>query len=359
MKRIGVVAMLVLALSLLAGCGGNKASEPMETTTGTASEKKIAFVTGTGGLGDKSFNDLGYQGVLKLKEEGIQVDVAEPKAISEMEGLIRNFADTEEYALIVTMGGDSVDSVKAVSEDYSNQPFLIMDGFAGSDNIKSVLLSQVDTSFLVGAYAALMEQGGHLPKSPKANKIGIVGGMDIPIIRSVVAGYTAGAKFIDPKIEVLTAFVGAWNDPGKGTELAQSLYEQGAGVIFHAAGGSGMGVLEAAKKLDRYAIGYDGNQNSIAPDNIPASGARGTADMVYTTAKEALEGKYKGGDFAVAMKDNPATSQLLMEETNVKTPQDVLDKLEKIKTFLIEAKVAIPSDPAEVDAYIQQVGTFQ
>lgn len=359
-RRLALFLSLVLVLSMvLSGCGKADTPDKGASDDGDKKEQKIAFVTGTGGLGDKSFNDLGYQGVEKLKAEGIKVDVAEPTAIADLEGIIRNFADTEEYSLIITMGGDSVDSVNAVSVDYPDQPILIIDGFAGNENVKSVLLSQTDTAFLVGAYAGLMEKGGHLPNSQGKNTIGIVGGMDIPIIRSLVSGYTAGAKYVNPDIKVLATYVGAWNDPGKGSELAQSLYSQGADIIFQAAGGSSMGALEAAEKVGLYALGYDGNQNSLYPDNILASGIRGLGDMVYTTAKDALKGEYKGGDFSIAMKDNPMTSQLTVEESNLETPADVLEKLEKIKEFLIEAKVQIPSEPGEVDAYIDEVGTFE
>jgi basic membrane protein A and related proteins len=356
-RRLTLFLSLVLVFSLvLMGCSTDDAKED---NTGDSDEQKIAFITGTGGLGDKSFNDLGHEGVEKLKEEGIQVDVAEPTAIADLEGIIRNFADTEEYALIITMGGDSVDSVNAVSADYPDQPMLIIDGFAGNENVKSVILSQVDTSFLVGAYAGLMEKGGHLPKSQGDNTIGIVGGMDIPIIRSLVAGYKAGARYVNPDIEVLVTYVGAWNDPGKGSELAQSLYSQGADIIFQAAGGSGLGALEAAEKVDLYALGYDGNQNGFYPDNMLASGIRGLGDMVYSTAKDTLAGNYEGGDYDIAMKDNPMTSQLTMEESNLETPDEVLQQLEKIKEFLIEAKVKIPAEPDEIDAYIEQVGSFE
>ena len=368
-KLTVLLSSILVTGSLLSACSPATPSttaaagtQPGGTTsagTTAATSGKIAFVTGVGGLGDKSFNDLGHEGVLKLKAEGITVDVAEPKAIAEMEGTIRNFAMTENYALIAVMGGDSVDAVNAVSTDFPDQKMLIIDGFAGNDKVKSVILSQTDTSFLVGAYAGLMMNEGKLPNSQGKNTIGIVGGMDIPIIRSLMAGYEAGARFVNPDIKVLKTFVGAWNDPGKGSELATSLYNQGADILFQAAGGSGLGQLEAGNKLKLYGLGYDGNQNTLYPDSILASGIRGIADMVYSTAKDALAGKYVSGDLTITMKDDPKTSQLTMEGSNVPTPESVLQKLEKIKEFLVEAKVAIPVEPDQVDAYIQQVGSFK
>lgn len=361
-KRLALLLSFLLVFSLvLTACSDGDSEDEVVNQGDESSEDagKIAFVTGTGGLGDKSFNDLGYEGIVRLQEEGIHVDVAEPTSISDLEGIIRNFADMEEYALIIAMGGDSVDSVNAVSEDYPDQPMLVIDGFAGNENVKSVILSQTDTAFLVGAYAGLMEKGDYLPNGLDQNTIGIVGGMDIPIIRSLVAGYEAGARYVNPDITVLATYVGAWDDPGKGSELAQSLYSQGADIIFQAAGASGVGSLEAAEKVGLYALGYDGNQNSMYPDNILVSGIRGIADTVYDTAKDALDGIYEGGDFSIGMKDNPLTSQITMEESNLETPDEVIDQLEKIKEFLIAAEVEIPSEPSDVDAYIEQVGSFE
>ncbi len=349
MKRLLV---LVLALVMVFGAfGGALATSAVGT--------KIAYVTGTGGLGDKSFNDLGHKGIQALIASGVPCDVAEPTSIAEMEGILRNFADTGEYALIVGMGGDMVDSISKVAADYPEQGFMLIDGLCGVENIKSVVISQEDCAFLVGAYVGLMEKEGGLPNSQGKNTIGIVGGMDIPIIRGIMAAYECGAKYVNPDVTVLKSFVGAWNDPGTGSELTKDMYNKGASIVFQAAGGSGMGVLEAAKNSSLYAIGYDGNQNTIAPDNILASGVRGIDAIVMETAQAALKGEFNGGDTQIAMKENASAAQLTMDDSNVTTPESVLQKLEQIKAFLVEAKVVIPSEPEEVEAYLAQVGSFE
>ena len=136
MKKITVVLLSTMLLITLVGC-----SQPKEK-----SEKgKIAFVTGTGGLGDGAFNDLGYEGVKKLMDEGVQVDVAEPSSVSDIEGIIANFANAGDYDLIVSMGGDSVDFVNSVSLDYPDQPILVMDGLAGEDNgnVRAVFIESI------------------------------------------------------------------------------------------------------------------------------------------------------------------------------------------------------------------------
>ena len=325
-----------------------------------ASGKKIAFITGTGGLGDKSFNDLGYQGIKVLMDEGIPCDIAEPKAISEMEGLLRNFSDQGDYALIIGMGGDMVDALTRAAADYPEQNYMVLDGLAGNDkaNIRSVMISQTDCAFLVGAYAALMENEGNLTHGESKNIVGVVGGMDVPIIRTILTAYECGARYINPETQALSSYVGDWNDPGKGAELTQDMYEKGARIVFQAAGASGLGVIESAKKHDLYAIGYDGNQNSLAPDSIIGSGARGLDAAIVETAKSALADSFQGGDFTIGMKDDPDAAQILLDENNITVPDEVKAKLEKVKEFLIAGAVEIPAEPDGVDAYLQQVGSF-
>jgi basic membrane protein A len=351
---LSLCVVLLLAIGLvLTGC--SRSSQKPASTGG-----KIAYVTGTGNLGDKSFNDLGYQGIKRLMEAGIACDVAEPKAIAEMEGILRNFSESGSYALIVGMGGDMVDAMTKVAADYPDQKYMVLDGLAGNKaNIRALTISQQDTAFLLGACAGLMEKEGTLKNSQGKNVIGVVGGMDIPLVREVQTAYECGARYVNPDVTVLKAFVGGWADPGTGSELTQGMYERGASIVFQAAGGSGMGVLEAAKKQNLYAIGYDGNQNSIAPDNIIGSGVRGLDAEIESTALEAREGTFQGGDVTIAMKDSPSAAQIAFSETNVPIPDTVLSKLEKIKKFLIEAKVEIPSEPEDVDAYLSRVGVFE
>ena len=375
-----VLAGLLAGTMFLTACG-NKAEQPASESApaeqaqatdeakspdaapeadNTGSGQKIAFITGTGGLGDKSFNDLGYQGIKVLMDEGVQCDVAEPKAISEMEGLLRNFSDQDDYALIIGMGGDMVDALTRVAADYPEQNYMVLDGLAGDDktNIKSVMISQTDCAFLIGAYAALMENEGNLAKGENKNIVGVVGGMDIPIIRMILTAYECGARYMKPDMQVLSSYAGDWNDPGKGAELTQDMYEKGARIVLQAAGASGLGVIEAAKKQDLYAIGYDGNQNTLAPENLIGSGARGLDASIVETAKAALAGTFEGGNFTIGMKDDPNAAQVLLEESNVPIPDEVKAKMERVKEFLIAGEVEIPSDPSGIDAYLQQVGSF-
>lgn len=350
MRKFITPVLLGMSALVLGACG--------EADTNETEAGKVAYVTGIGGLGDGSFNDLGYAGVQRLMDEGIQVDVSEPTSLADIEGIIGNFANSGEYELIVSMGGDSVDFVNSVSEDYPDQPMLVIDGLAGNDNVKSVLLSQSDATFVLGAYAALMQKEGLLENAQGKETIGVVGGMDIPIIRSAIAGYMAGAKYINPEIDVLVTYVGGWNDPGTGAELARTMINQGADVIYSAAGASGLGALEATAEEGLYGIGYDGNQNGLYPDSIIVSGYRGTANVIYTTAKDAINGEFVGGDFESGIQDDIEAVQITVEESNIATSQEILDIIETIKEKLHASSEKVPDEIEKVDAFLGEFGYY-
>lgn len=357
-KYLSGSLLTVLLTFILIACGD---SEIEGADTANAGEGKIAFVTGTGGLGDGAFNDLGYAGMEMLMEEGIAVDTAEPTALADIEGIIEHFAYSEEYSLIISMGGDSVDSVLSVAEQYPDQPMLVVDGLTGNEheNVTGLLLSQSDASFIVGAYAALMQKEGLLENSQGKDTIGVVGGMDIPIIRSAITGYEAGAKYINPDIEVLVSFVGDWNNPGAGSELAKTMISQGADVIFSAAGASGLGALEAAAEEGYYGLGYDGNQNDLYPDSIIASGYRDTANIIYNLSKDALSNKFEGGDLQMGLQDEQEAVQLTTEGSNIETPQEILDRIEELKAELHNSSVKIPDEQDKIDEFLEEFGHYE
>ncbi len=352
MRNVLTAIILSIGLLTLTACGQDEAEEQV------SGNGKVAFVTGAGGLGDGAFNDLGYAGAKQLMEDGVEVDVAEPSSIADIEGIIGNFAQSGDYDLIVAMGGDSVDFVNSVSEDYPEQPILILDGLAGNDNVRSVLLSQSDATFVVGAYAALMQEKADLENFQGKDTIGVVGGMDIPIIRSAIAGYIAGAKYINPEIDVLVTYVGSWSDPGTGAELARTMMNQGADIIYSAAGASGLGALEATAEEGYYGLGYDGNQNDLYPDSIMASAYRGISNVIYTVGKDAIDGEFEGGDFKLGIQDDAEAVQLTVEESNIETPQEVLDIIEEIKEKLHNSSEKVPDEIEKVDEFLNAFGSF-
>jgi basic membrane protein A len=258
--------------------------------TSLTSPKKIGLILATGGLGDKSFNDLAYEGVTRAEDElGIVFDFVQPTAIAEYESLQRNFAASGEYELIVCVGFDQVDAINIVAGEYPNQQFVLIDEVSSQPNVASLTTKANEGSFLVGVIAAGVTDTGI---------IGFVGGDEIPLIQDFYVGYAAGALWLSDEVNfdvtVLDpGFVGGWGDPSGGREVAQSLIDLGADVIFAAAGGSGLGALGACDDAGIWAIGVDASQGYLN-DAVIASATKRVDNSIYEQIVKTLLGTFEG-----------------------------------------------------------------
>ena len=178
-------------------------------TRPTAPEAKVGLIIATGGLGDKSFNDISYAGVKRAKEElGIDFDYVEPAAIAEYEGYQRDFAKTGDYELIICIGFDQLAALNITAREYPNQNFVLVDEIVNETNVASLLFKTNESSFLIGVAAGMLTE---------TDKVGFVGGMDITLIRDFYTGYKAGAEWANPNVTVRDlVFVGDWADPTTG-----------------------------------------------------------------------------------------------------------------------------------------------
>ena len=190
--------------------------------------------------------------------------------------------------------------LETISAEFPDKKFVIIDSVVDKPNVESVVFKEQEGSFLVGMLAAL---------SSKTGKVGFVGGMDIPLIRKFQCGYEQGAKYANPKVEVTANMTGttpaAWNDPTRGGELAKAQFAKGVDVIFAAAGGTGVGVYQAAKDGGKFAIGVDSNQNHLHPGTMLTSMVKRVDVAVYNLAKKTTPGvsvlglKEGGVDYAL------------------------------------------------------------
>ena len=236
MNRI-MPLLIILAFVLSSGC----------TTRDIAADSagnriKVGIVFDIGGKDDRSFNAAANVGVQRAKKDfPIVLRDVEPGDPTSIEPALRAFAQYG-YNLITGVGFAQGPILKQVATDYPQLHFVLIDSVADLPNVASLLFKEHEGSFLVGMIAAYKNKTG---------TIGFIGGMDIPPIHKFATGYEEGARYVNPKIRVLKNYVGitdaAWNNPGKGRELANSQYEQGADVIFQAAGNSGLGVFGAAE----------------------------------------------------------------------------------------------------------------
>lgn len=319
-----------------------------------AKKLRIGMVYDVGGRGDLSFNDMAYAGLSRAQKEfGDRVSTKdlEPAAGGEnREELLRLLAG-EKYDLIFGIGFLFTDSITRVAKAFPGVKFGIVDGFIDKEpNVVSLLFNEHEGSFLVGAAAALKSKTG---------KVGFVGGMKIPLIEKFEAGYIAGAKYINPKIVVFSDYAGttgeAFRDPVKGKELATAQYDRGADIIYHASGGTGIGVFEAASAKKRWAIGVDADQSlTVKPDQrawILTSMVKRVDVAVYSTIKALVAGKYKAGVQAFGLKEGGVG--YAVNDHNRAQIQDIIPRLEALKKDIIAGKIKVPTDRKSLDAFVK------
>ncbi|MDI3547145.1 MAG: basic rane protein [Halanaerobiales bacterium] len=308
-------------------------------------EGRIAIVFATGGLGDKSFNDSAYEG-MKMAEEkyGIEFDQAEPSAIAEYETYLTQFAATRRYDLIISIGFDQADALNKVASRFKDQKFAIVDMVVDQPNVASYVYEEKERGFLMGVASALMTTRTDDPRINAEKKIGVIGGMKIPLIDANIAGFIAGAKYVDPGIEVLHSYVGNWADPAKGKELALSMIEQGVDIVWGAAGRSGLGVIKAAEEENCYAIGADSDQGYLAPDNILTNGMKFVNNTVLIAIEQVLNDNFKPGIHVLGVKEGAlGYSKNLL-------PDGVIKNLEEVKTKIINKEIEIPATIEEANS---------
>lgn len=338
MKRRFSRFILVFVLSILFG----------SFTAWAEGASRIGLILATGGLGDKSFNDISYAGALRAKEElGVELDYVEPKAIAEYEGYQRDFASSGDYEIIVCVGFDQADALNKIAQEFPNQKFAIVDMVVNQPNVASLLFKANEGGFLLGIEAAYMT---------KTKKIGIVGGMDIPLIRDFFIGFEEGVKWADTGAVVLpTVYVGGWADPTKGKELALSLIDSGCDVIWAAAGKSGLGALEAAKERKVYAMGVDACQCYLG-EHIFASMTKRVDVAVYETIKAAFAGTFQGGVVEKGVAEGWIGNCRFPEEQpfweerfgfthGVEIPEEAMVKVAEAKEKIARGEIKVPRPP--------------
>ena len=337
-KIIAIMLVLIMALSL-AACGGG------EEGSGATSDVKAACVLGVGGLGDQGYNDLIYAGMERAKEElGIDFDYAEPKQVTDFEQILRDMSDSAEYEVIICVGFDQMDALMKVSPDYPDQNYAYIDGLIEADNIVNYTCREQEGSFLVGALAALMKEDAAAYNLADNDTIGFVGAMENDTILRFAAGYDAGAKYINPDINVDIQYVAGDNPFGDTTtakEIALSQFNKGADVIYHAAGGSGLGVFTAAQEANFLAIGCNSNQNIIDPDHIVASMLKRVDTASFEIVKAAAEGTLQLGEEIILGLEQGGVGYTL-EGSNIAVSDEIVAKLTELEEKVISGEIEVP-----------------
>ena len=303
--------------------------------------KRVGIVYDIGGKDDKSFNSAAYRGVTQAaKDFPIVLRDVEPGDPTSIEPSMRAFAERG-YDLIIGVGFAQAPIMDSVARDYPNLKFAIIDGVIDLPNVASLIFREHEGCFLVGMIAA---------RVTKTGKIGFVGGMDIPLIHKFETGYEEGAKYANPRIQVFQNYVGitdaAWNNPGKGKELAKAQFERGADIVLQAAGNSGLGVFDAAEETGNLAIGVDSDQNWIKPGFILTSMVKRVDVAVYDTVKDLVQSNFSGGLHVYGL-ENDGVAYAMDEYNQALIPKSVIDEVERARRDIIAGRIKVTDAMAQ------------
>ena len=289
-----------------------------------------AVVYDLGGKFDKSFNEAAFRGAERYKAETgkpyLDFEIANA---TQREQAMRRMAERGANP-IVAVGFSQGSSVEKSAKAFPKLQFAIIDAVVDLPNVQSIVFKEHEGSFLVGMMAAL---------ASKTGKVGFVGGMDIPLIRRFQCGYEQGAKHANPKVEVSAAMTGttpaAWNDPARGGELAKAQFARGVDVVFAAAGGTGVGVYQAAKDAGRLAIGVDSNQNPLHPGTMLTSMVK-RVDVAVLNAFKGV----KPGLQSLGLKEGGV--EVALDEHNAKlvTPE-MKARVEAARADIVAGKIKV------------------
>ena len=299
-----------------------------------AADIKPAIIYDLGGKFDKSFNEAAYGGAEKFKAEtGIEYRDFEIQNDAQREQALRKFAE-EGNNPIVMAGFSWAAALEKIAVEFPDTKFAIIDMVVDKPNVRSVVFKEQEGSYVVGVLAALASQ---------SKKVGFVGGMDIPLIRKFGCGYVGGAKAAGAT-DVIQNMTGdtpaAWNDPTKGGEIAKAQMDQGADVIYAAAGGTGVGVLQAAADAGKLGIGVDSNQNGLQPGKVLTSMVKRVDVAVYNAFKDAQDDKFTAGFNNLGLKEGGV--DYAMDDNNKDlVTADMKAAAEKAKADIIAGTVTV------------------
>ncbi len=270
MKSVAPAAILALAFCVaLGGCGRHRGPQPGQLTLG--------MVTDVGGLGDRSFNDSAYRGLLMSRARlHAYVQVLQSRSAADYQPNLTALANLH-FQMIYGVGFLMGLDLDSVAKENPTQRFAIIDAVIDDPNVVSITFREQDGSFLAGALAAMVSKTHH---------IAFLGGVDIPLIEKFEAGYIAGAREVDPTIKVDVKYAGSFDDVAAGKELANLLFNDGVDIIYTAAGKVGLGSIDAVKsRTGDYIIGVDSNQDDLAPGKVLTSMVKKVDVALFDVAK--------------------------------------------------------------------------
>jgi len=386
MKRLlSVLVILALAAPMMVMAGGQGEGEAADGEP----QARIAIAFDVGGLGDQSFNDSAYRGLVQVAEEyngyvdssavdvdygdNVQLIFLEPQeGGQDREQLLRLLAE-DGYGLIFGVGFAYTDVLGDVAEDFPGVHFGLIDGFipelTAEDNITAISFAEHEGSFLVGALAAMFMEDQEMD----ANRVGFIGGQDMALIHRFEAGYMAGAMYANPALaegdRVVGQYIGqdpsAFTDPQTAENIARNMFNNDVGIAYHAAGGSGAGLFRAAYEMDRWAIGVDSDQGMVyaTSDNdqeqaigehILTSMLKRVDQSVFLLSQAYLEndGEVDGGYVTYGLDDDGVG--VAVNEYNEDLVEPYMAEVNEMKQMVVDGEITVPTNDEELQNWMDE-----
>lgn len=328
LKKTFVWTLLMVVALLLVSCGG--APEPTEAPQPTAVPMKVALLTYGLVTGDP-WNALGNEGLNQAKAQlGVEIALTDNLTPPDFEAALRDYA-SQNYNLVIGHSFGFGDPALLVAKDFPNTFFTINTGAAAAANVASFNMQDQENGYLSGALAALVSKTG---------TIGILGGFDYPSVIKEINGFYDGAKAINPDIKVLVGYVGSWDDPAKGQELAMAMIDGGADVLSHKSGGSGLGVMKAAEAAGVWAINDVATCKESAPNWCLTSTDIKFDRVVLKTVELYQQGKLEGKIYNWGIKDEAVDLGPISD----KVPQAVVDQIMALRQQIVDGTLVIAEE---------------
>lgn len=333
-QSAAAVFLMVVFVCAWVGCTHHRGPLPGQETLG--------MVTDVGGLGDRSFNDSAYRGLLHARS-GLHayIQVLQSRSAADYQPnliALTNLHFQMIYAIGFLMGLD----LDQVAKANPTQRYAIIDAVVDDPNVVSITFREQDGSFLAGALAAMVSKTHH---------IAFLGGQDIPLIRKFEAGYIAGAREVDPTIRVDVKYTGSFDDVAAGQELSDILYDGGADIIYTAAGKAGLGTAEAVKsRAGCYMIGVDSDQDALVPGKVLTSMVKRIDVAVYRVAKALRDGRPMHGHIVLGLRDG-AIGLTDFRYTKAAIGAANLARLGRIERAIVDGRIVPPDSRAALATF--------
>lgn len=331
-KATALLLTAAMAVMTFGGCGSDSDDKGTKKEDGGSADVKAALICSSSGLGDNSFNDAAWEGFNKAEEElGVEITVVEPADVADYLSSASTVAESG-YDIVFATGNDWGDTITEVAALYPDTYFVGLNVEAEGDNVAVAQTADHEIGFLVGALASMMSE---------SKTVGFLGGKDVPSQERFNVGYTEGAKYIESGINILTTYVGAFNDPSTGKEYSMEMINQGADVIFHTAGQSGNGLFEAVTENDGvYAIGVDSNQDAMVEGKVLTSAMKRLDTIAYDMINKVVNDEFESGTIIYDLA-NDGVGLTDFEYTKDIIGEDNIAKLEELKQGIIDGTIEV------------------